>query len=308
MCLFGCPKSIIYSCQSTLSELLSRKNFSYRPNSIVQRVQESGGEVVLSGIDRISREKLNFSGEAVFLGAGVLSTARILFESFPRVLPERELLVSEYFLLPLLQAQSTRGVETEDLHALSQMFIECLDPEISSNSIHMQLYTYSELYKNALSHMFRFLGSARGLAIGPIMSRLLAIQGYLHSDDSSRIRLRYENSQLRLDGQVNPRAKTVIRKVVAKLSRHRQDLGFRPIPPMLKIGLPGEGRHVGGSFPMKESPGIGETDVSGLLYGSKNVYLVDASVFPSVPASTITFGAMANAQRIAHAYATKRAQ
>lgn len=307
LCLFGCPKSIIYSTQSTLNELFAHKNFNYRPNCILERVQESEGEVVLDTFDRISREKLVFRGEAVFLGAGVLATAKILFESFPNSMPERELLVSEYFLLPLLHAQKTAGVETEELHALSQMFIECFDPEISAHSIHMQLYTYSELYKNALSRMFRALGPARGLLSGAVLSRLLAIQGYLHSDDSSRIRLRYENSQLLLDGEINPRAKSVIRKAARKLYRHRKNLGFTPILPMLQVGLPGEGRHVGGSFPMKIAPGIGETDVAGRLYGNKNIYLVDASVFPSVPASTITFSAMANAQRIASLYAGKRA-
>jgi choline dehydrogenase-like flavoprotein len=42
-----------------------------------------------------------------------------------------------------------------------------------------------------------------------------------------------------------------------------------------------------------------ETDVFGRLPGWKRVHLVDASVFPSIPATTITLTAMANAHRIA---------
>jgi choline dehydrogenase-like flavoprotein len=72
---------------------------------------------------------------------------------------------------------------------------------------------------------------------------------------------------------------------------------------MLQIGAPGEGRHVGGSFPMKLNPAIGESEISGRLYGCRNIFLADASVFPTIPASTITFTAMANAHRIASAYA-----
>jgi choline dehydrogenase-like flavoprotein len=49
---------------------------------------------------------------------------------------------------------------------------------------------------------------------------------------------------------------------------------------------------------MKRSPAELETDTNGRLYGFKNVYLVDATTFPSIPSTTITLTAMANAYRI----------
>jgi choline dehydrogenase-like flavoprotein len=50
---------------------------------------------------------------------------------------------------------------------------------------------------------------------------------------------------------------------------------------------------------MRENPQVLETDVLGRPAGLRRVHLVDASVFPSIPATTITFSAMANAHRIA---------
>ena len=71
---------------------------------------------------------------------------------------------------------------------------------------------------------------------------------------------------------------------------------------MLKIGEFGEGYHVGGAFPMKKKPSNFESDLYGRPYGFNKVHIVDASIFPSVPATTITLTIMANAYRIANAY------
>jgi len=53
---------------------------------------------------------------------------------------------------------------------------------------------------------------------------------------------------------------------------------------------------------MSLHPGNFQSDLLGRPTGFSRVHVVDASVFPSVPAPTITLTAMANAQRIAHAF------
>ena len=49
---------------------------------------------------------------------------------------------------------------------------------------------------------------------------------------------------------------------------------------------------------MRSNPGAFEADLLGRPSGFSNVHLVDASVFPSLPATTITLSVMANAHRI----------
>lgn len=72
--------------------------------------------------------------------------------------------------------------------------------------------------------------------------------------------------------------------------------------PSYEISIPGRSYHCGGTFPMTNRNGIenGEltTNTFGLLNRTKNVHIVDASVFPSIPAQTITYTVMANAYRI----------
>jgi choline dehydrogenase-like flavoprotein len=54
---------------------------------------------------------------------------------------------------------------------------------------------------------------------------------------------------------------------------------------------------------MRTTPGALETDTWGRLPGLDRVHLVDSSVFPSVPGTSITLTIMANAHRIADAAA-----
>jgi choline dehydrogenase-like flavoprotein len=71
-----------------------------------------------------------------------------------------------------------------------------------------------------------------------------------------------------------------------------------PVSPAMRVGEPGRGYHTGGTFPMRRNPGAFEVDLQGRPTGFSRVHLVDASVFPSLPATTITLSVMANAHRI----------
>jgi choline dehydrogenase-like flavoprotein len=50
---------------------------------------------------------------------------------------------------------------------------------------------------------------------------------------------------------------------------------------------------------MRQNPGPFETDTLGRPFGWQRLHVVDSTVFPTIPATTITFSVMANAHRIA---------
>jgi hypothetical protein len=87
-------------------------------------------------------------------------------------------------------------------------------------------------------------------------------------------------------------------QAVLKLCKQAWRLGAMPLPVMLKIAEPGRSFHSGGSFPMSQEPRGFQTDLLGRPPGCQRIHAVDATVFPSIPATTITFSAMANAHRI----------
>jgi choline dehydrogenase-like flavoprotein len=212
---------------------------------------------------------------------------------------------SQYFLLPLLSTRGSPHAPRERLHTLSQLFLEIEDHHISPYTIHLQVYTYNDIFAQVLRKKLWFAPGLRDLLIGPLQHRLLLIQGYLHSRHSGKMRLRLERQlgphreRLLLEGESNAEAIPLIHRVIDQLRPVLRRAGLRPLLSGLDITRPGRGFHCGGSFPMRTDPHGFETDPMGRPAGMSRVHLVDASVFPSIPATTITFTAMANAHRIA---------
>lgn len=307
LCTYGCPYGLIYNTASTLDELMDRPRFTYIPDVVVKKLTEVGGGVTIQATSRSSSMQLSFNARRVYVGAGVLSTAKLLLESmqaYDHVLTIKD---SQYFLLPLLRYNAVAGVASERLHTLAQAFIEIFDSRVSERSLHLQIYGYNDLHRQAIQGLMGPFHRLFGLTTNALLERLLLIFGFLHSDLSPAISVALqapanrETSTLVMEGRDNARTKTVLRRLVAKLFRSSSLLRAVPIFPMMKVGEPGRGFHSGGTFPMRERPRDFETDLLGRPSGFKKVHIVDSSIFPSIPASTITLTVMANAYRIASA-------
>ncbi len=298
LCMYGCPYGCIYNSADTVRELYAGKNFSYQRDVIVTSLRESPGKVAIEGFHRHTRAPLSFEAHRVYLAAGVIPTAQILLRSQAAYDHPLCLRDSQYFLLPLLMARGTREVETEPLYTLSQAFLEICNPRISRRTVHLQIYTYSDLIGQAVRQSLgplKFLGR-------PLVERMLIVQGYLHSDESRTIEMTLKRDGgkdcLHLNALPNPETRRTVKRVMRELLRQSRRLGGMVLPPMLQLAKPGRSFHSGGSIPMRPQPGPWESDCLGRPHGWTRVHAVDASVFPSVPATTITFSVMANAHRI----------
>jgi choline dehydrogenase-like flavoprotein len=302
LCMYGCPYGFIYNSEQTLSGLKQQAGFTYCPDRVVTRLEEKGGEVRIQGYHRASREAFEISADRVYLATGVVATAKIVLQSLGLYDRTLHLKDSQYYLFPLLLTRSGGDVRRESLHTLSQMFIEIFDPQVTPRSVHLQVYSYSDLIGQAVRQPFGPLAGMMEWFARLLEKRLLIVQGYLHSDHSSRIALRLKKGgpdRLLLEAELNPEVRPAIRRVLRKLRRHARQFGAWPLSPMLQVAEPGRGFHNGGSFPMRHNPGELETDALGRLPGWRRIHIVDASVLPDVPATQITFSVMANAHRIA---------
>ena len=298
-CMTGCVYGCIYNSAYTIRELQQQPNFRYERNVIVTRLRENAGTVSIEGFHRQTGKALTFEARRVYLGAGVIPTAQIVLRSqnaFDQPLMLRD---SQYFLFPIILARGAGDVQTEALHTVSQVFIELNRPQISRRSVHLQIYTYSDLIAGAVRQS---LGPLKFLAPA-LQKRLLIVQGYLHSDESAAIEMTLKRDGqkdfLQLQPVVNPETSGIIKRVVGEMFKQCRALGGIVVPPMLQIAHPGRGFHCGSSLPMRAQPGKFESDCLGRPSGWSRIHVVDASVLPTVPATTITFSVMANAHRIA---------
>lgn len=302
MCLYGCPYGLIYSARATVDALSRSKDFTYVSGLVVTRLVEHHGCVTIEAVTRDTARAQRFEATRVYLAAGVLGSTAIMLESLGAYGRPIELQQSDHFLLPLLLRRRAGRASVERLHTLSQMFIEIRDRTLSERDVHLQLYTYNDFYarmaRNALGPLYRVVAPAAERLI----DRLVVIKGYLHSVESSRIRAtlvqRPGRSLLHLTAVPGSQSDRIVRGVARLLAKNGTRIGATPIRLGLRKGRPGSGVHVGGSFPMRRNPGAFESDSLGRPTGFTRVHIVDAAVFPTVPAAPPTLTIMANAFRI----------
>ncbi len=301
LCLHGCPYDLIYSSAHTLAALEQDPRFRYAGGLYVTRFAETREGVELEAVRVADGATQRFAGTRAFLGCGAYSTARLVLESLERFEVALTMLESQYFLTPMLRARAEPGVADERLQTLSQICMRLSDPAVCATDVHMLLYTYTRLYRGVLdASPARLVPGLRGALEG----RLLALQGYLHSDVSPRLELRLRpgspgRATLAVRGHVDPGTAPTIRRIEGRLRSLGGVLRAAPIPFMTRIAAPGKSYHVGGVFPMRREPGPLESDVLGRPLGLGRVHAVDSSVFSTIPATNLTLTVMANAYRIA---------
>jgi choline dehydrogenase-like flavoprotein len=304
LCMNGCPYGLIYDAAATLEEL-RREGLRYVPGVIADRLVEEPGKVTVIGRKLAGGQPVRFESERVYVACGAVGTTRLLLaslEAFERAVPMKD---SQYFLLPLLRFRGVPAPRREALHTLAQVFLELRDPAVAPRNVHLQVYGYSDLFEALFARLLGPLARGARPALDALLARMLVIQGYLHSDLSPSISVSLRRSgdvpTLRLEARENALTRPTLRRVVRRLLRRAGDLRALALAPMLQVSPPGRGFHSGGSFPMRAAPGEFESDLLGRPRGFTRVHAVDATVFPTIPSTTITYSVMANAHRIASA-------
>ena len=306
MCMYGCPYDLIYSSRKSIRKWEEVGKIKYEPRILVDGFKELADRVEVWGRNLSTGAEWRGETERLFVGGGVLSSTAIVMRSLGIENRPVEILDSQYFTIPLLSFRGTKGVRESRLHTLAQIFLEIMPAEISKQLIHLQIYTYNDMITRVLQQKAGPLAGLLDPMIRKMEGRLFFLQGFLHSDDSGRLRITMGPTQgsqkkFSIEPMVNPRVGAMVKKVFAKLASHLSDLGFCPILPMASLGEPGRSFHSGGSMPMggdSQKHSI-VTDRLGRPNGLKRVHVIDASTFPSISATTITLTAMANARRIA---------
>lgn len=295
MCLHGCPWGYIYSSQRTLKELIANPRFTYLPGKIAIAFAETadGVELTIATGDKLR-------GERAFIAAGVLETPRMVLASHPSSDQSLTLLDSQHAFVPMLHRwRSPASPDTMPFNTLPQIFMEIDDPNVSPHLVHAQLYTWNEYFARDLIENYGFGLKITHPILRAIAARLIVAQVFLHSDHSAKINLRLAaDGKLTVAPHANPETHKVLNAAKKKLSRTMGRAGLSTLGFATRFGPTGSSFHTGGTVPMSNNPNSGQSDPLGRPHGLSRIHLVDASIFPSIPATTITFSAMANAHRI----------
>jgi choline dehydrogenase-like flavoprotein len=300
MCMYGCPYRSIYNASHTLDTLVHSGKVDYRGGVYVDRLSKADEGVRIRFHKRERpAETGQLTAARVFVACGAISSTRLVLESMGHVRFSRRLQDSQYFVVPMLTARAAPVSVATQGNTLAQAFVELEDERISERMMHLQVYGYNDLILAALAERLP-LGTARlEQLLRPLLGRLVVVQGYLHSADSPGLRVDGGEAGVRVVGENGAEAALRVRRVVRRLAGAGRLLGMLPMFGFVQVGGPGKGNHLGGSLPMRAAPGRLETDTLGRPADWDRVHVVDASVFPSMPATTVTLSVMANAHRIA---------
>ena len=294
-CLDGCVYGSIFNPQFGWEALAQEGRVIHRPFYALEFKEETG-LVRVNAIHLKDGTTVEFTAKRLFLGLGAIASTRLVARSLALLNLPIKLLDSQYFFFPML---SLAGVENPMRFTLAELFVEILNPKISSHFVHFQVYGINSIFKDALGKMLPAFMRKMTL---PIEKRFYLFQGFLHSADSGHLVMNLVSSNAGRDdvsirGVANPKSLSVV--LDSQRLLRRALLPFGIIPPFYVKTVPlGRSFHIGGSFPMGGSQGPLTSDLMGRPAGLQRVHLVDASTFPSIPATTITYTIMANADRV----------
>jgi hypothetical protein len=304
MCLYGCPYRSVYNAAHTFDALRLAGRIDYRGGIYVERLTEAGDSVTIDFHERGRPAATGrLTASRVLVACGASSSTRLMLSSTGHPTRVRRMHDSQYFVIPMLTPRAARVRVATQGNTLAQIFLELDGGHVSEYALHLQIYGYNDIMLAALAKRLPLPAAGLERVARPALGRLVVIQGFLHSADSPGLTIDYGGDRVHIVGDDVARGRACVSRLVRRLAVHARALGMAPIPGLVHVGRPGKSNHLGGSLRMRREPGELETDVLGRIPRWERVHVVDASIFPSVPATTVTLSVMANAHRIATAAA-----
>lgn len=298
-CMSGCVYGAIFKASKILKDLIDQNKVDYFCDHHVLKLSEGarGATVIFRNKNKFG--ELTFS--RVFLAAGAVNSTRIILKSKNIYNSKTYLKAVPGFVVPMLRISKSYSA-WPNANTLSGIFLEY--KPILDFWAHCQISIPNELVLKKIDMMF---GSGRYLGIMKsfLASHLVVATVTLHSNFGNGYTLSLARSDASTDDLLSSaretpgEAKIAIKKAMKKLSSITRKFGCYPLSHFALDSTVSNGYHIGGSMPMKLRPvNLTDTDIFGKPIGFERVHVIDSSIFPTIPATTIGLLAMANARRI----------
>jgi choline dehydrogenase-like flavoprotein len=309
-CLWGCPSQSLYTPRITLDVCRGYERFRYEKGVYVRhfnvdRQRRITGVTIEKTSTGASEE---VPAETLVLGAGALSSCRIFLESVHRATGDlvtlTGLMDNQQVLMPFVNLRMLRRRFNPDSYQYHQLGLG-LEGATAQEYIHGQITTL----KTALIHplvqnlpfdmktslaIFRNLHAALGL-----------VNVNLHDTRRRENSVRLEPgadgapSTLVVHYDVGPAESQRVRAAMRRVRQALRALNCFVPPGMSHVRPMGASVHYAGMLPMSERPRAWTTSPSCQSHDFENLFFVDGTTFPFLPAKNLTFTLMANAARVA---------
>ncbi len=313
-CLWGCPTEALYTPRITLNQCFQHENFSYIPNMYVSHFTYNSTYRIQSMMAQSLTEGrcYEFSGNMFVLAAGTLSSSKIFLDSIRKATGKTlrlpGLMDNRQILLPFINLNmlgKTSHSESYQYHQLA-MGIETERPEAY---IHGQITTLKSALVHPIIHQMPFDLRTSIPLFKNVRAALGVINVNLHDwrRETNYVTVKDDHasgkSKLMLTYVPDVSETARIKQTVKTVKRVLRRLGCIVPPGMTHVRPMGASVHYAGTIPMSTYPAPLTASTYGQSHDFENLYMVDGSTFPFLPAKNLTFTLMANAIRVAaHAF------
>jgi choline dehydrogenase-like flavoprotein len=309
-CLWGCPSEAFYTPSITLKECLTYPNFHYMPNLYVSHFELDSKHRVRSVVAEsiIDNTSHQIVADKFVMAAGTLSSSKIFMDSILRergeVIKLTGLMDNRQILIPFINLSmigEKYDPESYQYHQVAMGF-ECGEPKQYFHALVTTLKSalVHPIVQNIPLDLLTSLAVFRSLRAGlGIVNLNLCDNRREDNFVTLQTDLQSAGSKLFINYSPPSNEKTRIRQAVKIVKRTLWKLGCIIPPRMMHIRPMGASVHYAGTIPMSASKAPNTTTMYCQSNDFDNLYFVDGTTFPSLPAKNLTFALMANAIRVA---------
>ncbi len=310
-CLWGCPGESLYTPSITLRECRGYSNFTYVPNMFVSHFKFNGSKRIASVIaeNMVDKTTHEFAADKFVLAAGTLSSAKILLDSIwketGQIVKLTGLMDNRQILIPFVNLKLIGAKNNSESYQYHQLALG-IESERPEEYIHAQITTLKTALVHPIIYNVPFDLRTSMIMFPNVRSALgmlnLNLYDWRRNENYVTLEAGPKSGRSKLVINYEPPGdeKEKIKRLVKTVKQVLWNLGCVVPPGMTHIRPMGSSVHYAGTIPMSSSnkPFTSTRDCQS--NDVENLYLVDGSTFPFLPAKNLTFTLMANAVRIAN--------
>lgn len=309
-CLWGCPSESLYTPSITLKECLEYPNLHYISGMYVSHFKyDAQGHIISVVAESVKdQQEHEFTADYYVLAAGTLSSSTIFMESILRETGETikltGLMDNRQILVPFLNLRML-GKRYEPKTYQYHLVAVGVESENEDEYIHGQITTL----KSSLIHPFIQKMPVDLKTASIIFRNMRASLGIVNLNlndrrrDTNYLTLKRDpnmgHSKLVIHYEPVPHESEVIKRTIKKMQKFFLGIGCIVLPWMVHVRPMGASVHYSGTLPMTDTKAPYSVSKYCQSADFDNLFIVDGTTIPFLPAKNITFTLMANAVRVA---------
>lgn len=309
-CLWGCPSASFYTPSITLRQCMQYPNFKYIPDMYVSHFTFNSDRHINAVVANslIKRETCEFPVNTLVLAAGTLCSSKIFMDSIFRTAGEiiqlRGLMDNRQVFVPFINLKMIGKHYNPESYQYHQISME-LERELPKEYIDVQVTTLKtatihpiiqSMFFDLKTSVFIFKNVHAALGIASISFSDCRRDGnYLTLEVDEKAQL----SKLAITYSPPANEQESIKRVIKRITKALRKLGCIAPSASNYIRPMGANIHYTGTLPMSAQKDNFTLSENCQSHDFDNLYVVDGSTFPWLPAKNLTFTLMANAVRVA---------